>query len=294
MHTTIISFSLGTAIAGLPLKLYNDSITWCWIASVPRECSGNIYSPQTGCDRGDNALAYRWAFLYIPLWLSIFLVTVSMITMYYYVRREERASARWRRSNDQESLASQVFWQALFYILSFYLTWIFPTVHKTMQTFGADVPFAMPLLQGILLPMQGLMNSLVYVRPRFVKYLKRNPSSTLGNVIRRTLLVSISCQCCCKNMAENEKLKTEAEAVQDANDLDPAHEYRDRSTLTSAGSVDSRTREGTQMARSRAPKDGSEGNAESRIRQPVKFARQEHQADLDQSAQEEFKDNSSV
>lgn len=45
--------------------------------------------------RGDNASLYQWLFDLIPKWASILLVTINMVLVYIFVRRQEIRSERW-------------------------------------------------------------------------------------------------------------------------------------------------------------------------------------------------------
>ena len=60
-HTIAISFGLGTSIAGIPLKLYNNANIWCWLAPLPTDCKDTrTYGiANATCIRGDNAWIYR-------------------------------------------------------------------------------------------------------------------------------------------------------------------------------------------------------------------------------------------
>mmetsp|Transcript_7611 Transcript_7611/g.8813 ORF Transcript_7611/g.8813 Transcript_7611/m.8813 type:complete len:907 (-) Transcript_7611:452-3172(-) len=84
-HLIAIGFGLGTSFAGLGMKLYNNSVVWCWIApyNVPEGCASD---PDVLCERGNGAAMYRWAFYYGPLWVMIFLVFLFMTMVYAYVR----------------------------------------------------------------------------------------------------------------------------------------------------------------------------------------------------------------
>lgn len=83
-HFVSISFGLGTSIAGLVMKIFNNSRVWCWIASYPMGCGDGI--DQIPCIRGHNSKVLRWAFYYGPLWFMIFLVAFFMTLVYCYVR----------------------------------------------------------------------------------------------------------------------------------------------------------------------------------------------------------------
>ena len=73
MHLTAILPSVGIAIAGLPLTLYNSSNIWCWIAAWPAgsETFDGQYHSEIEYERGHGAWKFRWLFFYAPLWFVI-------------------------------------------------------------------------------------------------------------------------------------------------------------------------------------------------------------------------------
>lgn len=87
LHLMPIFWGMGTAIAGLPLTLFNNANLWCWIAPFPQNCDGNT---SVECTRGANADIYRWAFFYGPLWVMILIVTTNVVLIQHYVRSIER------------------------------------------------------------------------------------------------------------------------------------------------------------------------------------------------------------
>jgi hypothetical protein len=264
MHLVPLAFSFGTAIAGLPLTLYNPTGLWCWIGALPETCIHGNQKEGTGeCLRGHYAWIYRWAIYYGPVWLSILVITSNMAVVSYLVWAKERASRKFRfghnnppnltasfadrhpspgvgdssggnsrvkptvivrsrsfinRQKQKQGLASQVFWQAFFYVMAFYLTWITPTILRLLQTLDKNVPFALTMTMACLLPLQGefvngghvlrgvfvtgeiqansfamlgFFNMLIYVRPRVVQYRNRNPErgvfSAINWACRRTI-----------------------------------------------------------------------------------------------------------
>ena len=60
--------------------------------------------------------------------------------------------------------------QALFYVSAFYITWTFPTTLRILQTIEVQVPYAVFLCAVIFTPLQGFFNSIIYLRPRFLRY----------------------------------------------------------------------------------------------------------------------------
>jgi len=73
---------------------------------------------------------------------------------------------------DRRKRTRQVAIQALFYVGAFYLTWIFPTITRIMQSvyYFGDESYALVLLTVVCGPLQGLYNFFVYVRPRWMRH----------------------------------------------------------------------------------------------------------------------------
>jgi len=169
-HALPLAVGVGTAIAGLPMKLFNNSNLWCWISGLPGSCSNNP-DGDGNCIRGDDAWIYRWAFFYAPLWGVILVVTILMGDIVLFVMREEKQSRRWRMGDTtgvdaSTKLSKQVFWQAIHYVCSFYLTYTFPTTLRLLQTLDKPVPYPIFVLMTIFIPMQGVFNASVYFGPR--------------------------------------------------------------------------------------------------------------------------------
>jgi len=126
-----------------------------------------------GCHLLPPPFGDQWkvlVFAVIPLGFSVFCVTVAMLFVYWTVRKNTRGSQRWSFGVGRQSMESRVFWQALLYTLSFYITWpIFFSVYiaSTDYTRGYDVErYALPAIVSFVAPLQGFTNFLVYARPR--------------------------------------------------------------------------------------------------------------------------------
>jgi len=93
LHAVPLLIGWSTAIAGLPLLLYN-SIGWtCWIGPYPLTCT---LIPNQICTRGVNARIYQWAFFHAILWLCFAFVIVIMVLIYQKIRSLERVMDRYR------------------------------------------------------------------------------------------------------------------------------------------------------------------------------------------------------
>jgi hypothetical protein len=81
-HVVPVSWALGTAIAGLPLEIFNSANLWCWIAD------------DTIGDRNSSTNIYRWVFFYGPLWTAIVVVTICLWIVFAFVRSVTLQSER--------------------------------------------------------------------------------------------------------------------------------------------------------------------------------------------------------
>jgi hypothetical protein len=119
VHAAILTFAIGTSIAGLPLTMYNRVGTVCWVVGSPPDCGNSIttFNAEVPCDRGDHAWAFGVFLFYFPLWLCVFLTVIAMVMIYLHVRAtfarlrqygfEDDSSDRWAFFNRRRSSVFQ-------------------------------------------------------------------------------------------------------------------------------------------------------------------------------------------
>ncbi len=141
-----------------------------------------------GCHLLPPPFGNQWkvlVFAVIQLGFSVFCITVAMLFVYWTVRKNSRGSRRWGFGVGRQSMESRVFWQALLYTLSFYITWpIFFSVYiaPTDYTRGYDVErYALLAIVSFVAPLQGFTNFLVYAPFLVYQAVARNilPSSAV-------------------------------------------------------------------------------------------------------------------
>ena len=236
LHGAILVFGISTAVAGLPLTLYNNANLWCWQAPYPWGClESSVNNGITTCERGDNATTvYRWAFFYAPLWAAIVFATVAMTLVYVKVQRYERASDRYSMSAYNENSPQQrsfgrrkgaktrkVARQALCYIGAFYVTWIWSTLTRLTQSVSGNTYYWITLMTAIFLPFQGFLNFLVYMRPRYERYRKQKQSviAAVQQIVRQSL-GSLVVQVDEEEEVDYNVAPTEAEVMQEESSKD--------------------------------------------------------------------------
>jgi hypothetical protein len=149
------------------LGLYGNANLWCWIS-------------------GKHS-TYRLAFFYVWYWASLVAVTLAMVTVYWTVRQQEAASLRYSVKGGKNT--RKVGMQAILYISAYFLTALFATIVRVMQALSHDgfVPFWAVLCMTIFYPSQGLMNFVIYIRPRYLHYRHKNPDWSLIKTITMSL-----------------------------------------------------------------------------------------------------------
>ncbi|CAB9498701.1 expressed unknown protein [Seminavis robusta] len=150
MHAVPITIGLGLALGAIP--------SYHWI-----EYGCHLLPPPEG---------EMWAvlvFFVIPLGLSIIAITISMLVVYWKVRQRAAASRKWSLGIGKvDSLEKKVFWQCLFYVLAFYVTW--PLMFSVyLASIDVDGPLGLTMTVAFVAPLQGFTNFLVYVRPKLSK-----------------------------------------------------------------------------------------------------------------------------
>jgi len=181
LHLNAWTWGLGTAIASLPLKLFNPAGWSCFIAPNPGGCtpSWGTGDEEPNCHRGDNAHYYLWLFFYGPLWIVILLVTFCMIWVYWSVLEEEKqivddATEDQNETKPKKSPSRRIANRAGLYVCSFYFTWIIPTIAEINFLRGKDITGLLVFLSAVFIPLQGFLNLVIYTLPAFAKYRKRD------------------------------------------------------------------------------------------------------------------------
>ena len=172
VHGVIWTFSIGTSIALLPLKQYNQIGQVCWIIGSPVDCgdSTHISNPDVPCQRGNHAWLYGVFAFYGPLWVCVGCCLVCMYLVYLEVRetfkRVRRYSFDVRASgNIGRTEVDSVAIQAILYTVSFFITWMPSTLWSVAHWFRFAA-FWLDFLSAFCEPLQGMWNFLIFIRAR--------------------------------------------------------------------------------------------------------------------------------
>jgi hypothetical protein len=114
----------------------------------------------------DGSMAMVLVLAVGPIGFSIVSIMGCMFTVYWKVRSQARTSRKWSfGASKPNSLEARVFYQSLWYVLSFLISW--PILFAMyLASVDVDGPYALTITIAFLAPSQGFNNFLVYIRPK--------------------------------------------------------------------------------------------------------------------------------
>jgi hypothetical protein len=198
MHAFILTFSFGTAIAGLLMEIFNSAgVMGCWIHNSNSLC----HSDPQYCGRGAIADDFALYFGLIHIGICFVLVVISMIGLFFTVRAIELRSRRWEfqdgRDNKNMPLTRRTIETGVFYSASFLAIWL-PTILLGFAFEGGNDKKlnsgykCVQVLSVILQPLQGFFNLIIYTSPEWLPWFKKSKCCTSccralqkGNIFRK-------------------------------------------------------------------------------------------------------------
>jgi len=81
-----------------------------------------------------------------------------------------------------------------YFVGAFYVAWFFPTVFQLVLVTRGKVYFPLLFLMAFFVPIQGLLNLIVFVHPKYGHYIKNNPDQFFLIAWLRMILVELGCK----------------------------------------------------------------------------------------------------
>eukprot|EP00980_Cylindrotheca_fusiformis_P028518 scaffold22607_cov123-Cylindrotheca_fusiformis.AAC.15 len=161
-YTVGIAVPLAGGIwAAVSNSITNFPVGFCWIGVTPLECEDEMGGPlfDEYCDDIlllENGRIYRDVLSMAALFFAILAIAYSMISLFCYVRKQEKQAARWSLTSQRGQQQKKVLVRATMYIAGFVGIWI-PSIIALMKASVAGISVA-----AALLPLQGFLNALIY------------------------------------------------------------------------------------------------------------------------------------
>ena len=195
-HVVCNGYPLITAVVGAGIGVYGESElgTGCWVNNWPENCGTDPTETGEEC----KSVLIAWIFAGLPIILLLLLVAVNNIVIYVHVRNTTRKSQRHStyqstRSLVQERRLQTVASQAFLYVGGFLLTQVWIMALKIVEgaslVQGKDLDRIFPvlILTVFFVPLQGLFNLLIYIRPIYFRVKDQYPSESSSWHIQRSL-----------------------------------------------------------------------------------------------------------
>ena len=158
------------------------------LAPSPKSCT----EPDIECIRGTRLADSTIATAFVgslQIVLSLPIIIACMVMLYLSARKVERANDRYRfEGNTSRQHSRRVAVQGILYVWAFLiveLTWVSIIVLIALRLNTGVQYVRYTYFTSLVLPLQGFLNALVYLRPRYVDYLRTHPEKRLSNILRR-------------------------------------------------------------------------------------------------------------
>jgi len=116
-------------------------------------------------------------FTILPIAIVFCVGTISLALVYLHVRKQDKAAERWRMTQTRNNaLSGAVFWQFVFYTMSFLLCWpifcvgVFWAIHLREN-------YMFWIAMVIMFPLQGFWSAVVYFRPHLFNHFQKKRQS---------------------------------------------------------------------------------------------------------------------
>ncbi len=95
---------------------------------------------------------------------------------------------------DRMKKSRQIAIQAAYYVGAFYVAWIFPTIFQLVLVTSGEVYFVLLFLTAFFVPIKGLLNLIVFVRPKYGRYLRKNPDQFFVRAWFQMIWAELGCR----------------------------------------------------------------------------------------------------
>jgi hypothetical protein len=80
--------------------------------------------------------------------------------------------------------------QATFYVVVFFFTWCFPMLQTIFSLRSGTLYYPLIMLSAMLSSLQGFSNTVIYLRPRWIRFREKHPDETGWHIIISRVLLS--------------------------------------------------------------------------------------------------------
>lgn len=190
MHFVSVVFPVISAIFAWSQQSFNPvsgSIGWCYITDNPPNCS---YADGIECNRGQN----WWTIFMIasagPLFMAFGVVLACMIWISVAVGRQEIRANKFRYAKSVNK-TRETYIQGMIFVFGFLISYLptgimhFANIPTTPEY--AYLHFPVSIVVKLMLPSQGIWNSMAFLRPRYKTLRRRYDDSSFFEVMKAVI-----------------------------------------------------------------------------------------------------------
>jgi hypothetical protein len=167
LQLVVIFIGLALAFAGIPF--YDAQLAVCYVVQPPvaKVSSSN---QKEACYHSCLLLNTRISsqnyipitmFYTVPIAIALVVMIGNTVAICRRVYTQQKKSKKWAAKKNM-NLSRKVFWQSLWFVLSFFVTLPFLLITYYLVDYMGDNMFWLFVLTGFVAPAQGLLNAFVY------------------------------------------------------------------------------------------------------------------------------------
>eukprot|EP00986_Skeletonema_menzelii_P012434 scaffold6867_cov159-Skeletonema_menzelii.AAC.5 len=186
---------------GYSCYISTNTLTTCFIpweqSGAPPGCEFDP-NPYKTCERGAQARMMLLITGLLPALIAFFTVTVAVVLLIHAVLEQERRMDRYQRSGRSRKMTMESFYQGVFYIGAFAISWTPWLVFGFREITYVGISMVSYYVMLAATPLHGVLNALVYFRPRLKAERERNPNDSRCKSLMRILHI----KCCCNRKSK--------------------------------------------------------------------------------------------
>ena len=155
-------------------------------------------NPHETCERGAQAQMMLLFTGLLPALIAFFTVTVAVVLLIHAVLVQERRMDRYQRSGRSRKMTMESFYQGIFYIGAFAISWTPWLVFGFRELTHLGTSWVSYYVMLAVTPLHGVLNAIVYFRPRLMAERERNPNDPICKSLMRVLHI----KCCCNRKSK--------------------------------------------------------------------------------------------
>ena len=184
---------------------YNGSF-FCDITPSPYSC--NYPDSEVTCTRGLHARQFLLYLGVIPVMVAFVIIIAAVGVLIYSVFKQEQRMDRYQRQgmSHNRQMTNQTARQGMYYIGAFAIVWIPWYVYALLEySQNVETSEALAVVHLVTMPMQGVLNSLVYFRPRYKSDRASKPMESRISSVLRVLRITLPESKCCTSKKLQQK-----------------------------------------------------------------------------------------